>query len=80
MIWESLRRFVNTRSAVDKCSLPIRDNLMQPIHMELSQKLKTSSQFFGAFSKSELNSKHFQKKDDAYSLFVSEAMGCQKRG
>ena len=28
-------------SAVDKCSLPNRDNLMQTIHMQLSQKLKT---------------------------------------
>ena len=67
-------------SAVDKCSLPNRENLMEPIHMELSQKLKTSSIFFGAFSKSNLNSKYFQKKDDAHSLFVSEATGCQKRG
>ena len=32
-------------SAVDKCSLPIRDNLMQPIHMQLSQKLKIFSSF-----------------------------------
>ena len=67
-------------SAVDKCSFPNRDNLMQPIHIELSHKLKTSSDFFGAFPKSRLNSEHFQKKDDAYSLFVSEATGCQKRG
>ena len=27
-------------SAVDKCFLPNGDNLMQPIHMHLSQKLK----------------------------------------
>ena len=53
---------------------------MQSIQMQFSQKLKTSSEFFGAFSKSKLNSKHFQKKDDAHSLFVSEATGCQKRG
>ena len=32
-------------SAVDKCSFPNRDNLMQPIHMQLSQKLKTFSDF-----------------------------------
>ena len=31
--------------AVDKCSLPHRDNLMEPIHMELSQKLKTFCSF-----------------------------------
>ena len=67
-------------SAVDKCSLPNRDNLMQPIHMELSQKLKTSSIFFHAFWKSKLNSEHFQKKDDAHSLFISEARAWKKRG
>ena len=67
-------------SAVDKCSLPDRDNLMQPIHMQLSQKLKTFSQFFPAFSKSRLNFEHFQKKDDAHSLFISEATVCENHG
>ena len=66
-------------SAVDKCSLPNRDNLMQPIHMQLSQKLKTFSQFFLAFSKSRLNFEHFQKKEDAHSLFTSEGTACEKR-
>ena len=78
--WESLRRFVNTISAVDKCSLPNRDNLRQPIHKELSQKLKTFCQFFRAFSKSALNSEHFEKKDDPHSLFISEATACENRG
>ena len=67
-------------SAVDKCSLPNRDNLMQPIHMQLSQKLKTFSWFFPAFSKSSLNFERFQKKDDAHSLFICEATACEKRG
>ena len=66
--------------AVDKCCLPIRDNLMEPIHMELSQKLKTFSSFFPAFCKSRLNFELFQKKDDAPSLFISEATACKKRG
>ena len=59
-------------TAVDKCSLPNRDNLMESIQMQLSQKLKTFSQFFPAFSKSKLNFEHFQTKDDALSLFISE--------
>ena len=67
-------------TAVDKCSLPNRDNLMQPIHMQLSQKLKTSSQFFRSFSKSWLNFEHFEKKDDPHSLFISEATACENRG
>ena len=67
-------------SAVDKCSLPITDNLMQPIHIQLYQKLKTFSQLFPAFSKSRLNFEHFQKKDEAHSLFICEATACEKRG
>ena len=37
VICQSLRLFVNTMAAVDKCSLRNRDNLTQPIHMQLSQ-------------------------------------------
>ena len=67
-------------SAVDKCSLPNTHNLMQPIHMQLSQKLKTFSRFLNVFSKSRLSFEYFQKKDDAHSLFISEATACEKRG
>ena len=67
-------------STVDKCSLPNRHNLMQPIHMQLSEKLKTFSGFFNVFSKSRLSFEYFQKKDDAHSLFLSEATACKKRG
>ena len=75
-----LSLFVNTMTDVDKCSLPNRDNLRQPIHKELSQKLKSFSQFFRAFSKSGLNFEHFEKKDDLHSLFISEAKACENRG
>ena len=67
-------------SAVDTCSLPNTGNLNQPIHMELSQKVKTFSGFFPAFWKSRLTFEHFQKKDEAPSLFISEATACKKRG
>ena len=67
-------------SAVEKCSLPNTENLMQPIHMKLSQTLKTLSEFFPAFSKSRLNFEHFQKKDDAHRLFTCEATVLEKRG
>ena len=67
-------------SAVDKCSLPNTDNLMQPIIMQLSQKLKTFSGFFPAFSKSSLNFEYFQKKDDAHSLFICGPTACEKGG
>ena len=45
VIWKSLRLFVNTMSAVDKCFLLERDNLMQPIQMQFTQKLKTFCSF-----------------------------------
>ena len=67
-------------SAVDKCSLPNTDNLMQPIHIQLSQKLKTFSGFLNIFSKSRLSFEYFEKKDDAHSLFICEATTCEKRG
>ena len=67
-------------SAIDKCSLPKRDNLMQPNHLELYHKLKTFSEFSFPFSKSMLNFEHFQKKDDAHSLFICGATACEKRG
>ena len=54
-------------SAADKCFLPNRDNLIQPIHTQFCQKLKVFSEFFPPFSTSTLNFEHFQKKDDAHS-------------
>ena len=49
------RLFINTLSADGKNSLLNRDNLTQPIKMQLSGKQKTFSQFFAAFLKSRLN-------------------------
>ena len=62
VIWKSLRHFVHRTSAFDKCSLPNRDNLMQPIHMQSSQKLKSFSRFFSVFLKSRLSFEYFQNK------------------
>ena len=52
---------------------------MQPIQMELSKKVTTFSRFLLPFSKFRLNFEHFQKKDDAPSLFIFEATACEKR-
>ena len=54
--------FVNTLTVDDKHYLLNRDNLTQPIQMQLSKKEKTFSQFFFAFLKSILNYKHLPKK------------------
>ena len=43
-----------------------RDNLTQPIEIQLSQKQKTFPQFFHAFLKSILNDKHLHKNDDPH--------------
>ena len=56
------RLFPNTLSADGKYSLLNRDNLRQPIQMQVSRKQKTFSQFFSAFLKSNLNFEHFLKK------------------
>ena len=59
--------FVNTLRVNDKDYLLNRDNLTQPIQIQLSQKQKNFSEFFFAFLKSILNFKHFSKKDDPQS-------------
>ena len=61
-----LRMFVNILTSDDKCFLLKRDNLRQPIQMQLSQKKKNFSQFVAAILKSRLNFEHFLKKDDPH--------------
>ena len=51
----------------DKYSLLNRDNLMQPMRTELSQKQKTVSQIFLPFWKCTLKCEHCRKKDDRHS-------------
>ena len=57
-----MQNLVETFTADDKHFLLNRDNLTQPIQMELYQKQKTVSDFFSAVSKSRLNFENFQKK------------------
>ena len=66
--------------AMDKCSLPNRDNLIEPIHMQLSEKLKSFSRFFNVFSKSRLSFEYLKKKNDAHTLFISDTTACEKHG
>ena len=63
VIHKILRVFFNTLTVDDKHYLLNRDNLTQPIQIQLSQKEKTFSPFFFfAFLKSILNFKHLPKK------------------
>ena len=70
--------FVNTLPDDDKYSLLYRDNLTQQIQILLSQKRKTFSEFFSAFSKSTLNFEHFQKKDHPHSQIISQITVSEK--
>ena len=62
MTCKILGLFVNTLPVDDKYSLLNRDNLAQPIQMQLSQKQKTFLESFSVFFKYKLNFEHFQKK------------------
>ena len=66
MIQKILRLFVNTLTADEKHYLLNRENLTQPIQIQLTQKQKTFSDFFFAVSKSILNFKHLPKGDDPH--------------
>ena len=45
--------------------------------MQTSLKLKTCSRFFIAFLKSTLNLEYFEKKDQSYSLSITEIIKCE---
>ena len=62
MIHQILGLFLNTLTVDDKHYMLNRDNLTQPIQLQLSEKQKTFSQFFFASLKSILNYKHLPKK------------------
>ena len=75
-----LRLFVNTLTVNDKHYMLNRDNLTQPIQMQLSDKQKNFFNFFSAFLKSILIFKHLRKKDDPRSCCISGNTGCEKYG
>ena len=59
--------FFNTVTVDEKHYLLNRDNLTEPIQMQLSIKQKTFSEIFFAFLNSLLNFKHLPTKDDPHS-------------
>ena len=62
VICKTSRLFPNRLSGDGKYSLLNRDNLTQPIQMQVSRKKKTFSRFFPAFFKCSWNFEHFEKK------------------
>ena len=80
MIHKIIRLFFNDLAVNDRHYLLNRDNLTQPIQMQLSEKQTTFSEFFFAILKSILNFKHWPKKDNPHSSCISENTGSEKYG
>ena len=59
--------FVNTLTVDEKHYLLNRDNLKEPIQMQLSKQQKIFSEISFGFLNSLLNFKHFLQKDDPHS-------------
>ena len=72
--------FRNTLTANDKYLVLDYVNLSSPIQMQLSLKPTIVSDFFVLFLESISNFKHFGKKDDRHTYFISEITECEKRG
>ena len=58
---------INLLTVNDKYSVLNRDNLRQPIQMQLSQKQKVFSEFVSTILKSILKLEHIKKKDQSHS-------------
>ena len=61
-----IRLFANTLTVDGMHYLLNRDNLTEPIQIQLYQKQKTFSEFSFAFLKSIINYKYLPKKDDRH--------------
>ena len=80
MIHIFLRLFVNTLTVNEKYYPFNRDNLTQPIQMQLPQKQKSFFEFFFTSLKSILNFKHLRKKDAPRSWCISGNTRSEKYG
>ena len=70
--------FRNTLAANAKYLVRDCVNLSSPIQMQLSEKPITFQIFFVPFRESKSNLKHFEKKDDCHSWFISEITDCER--
>ena len=64
-------------AANDEYSHSNKENLLLPIQMQLSEKLKRLSEIFIAFLETVLNFKHFEKKW-ASQLNISQVTECKR--
>ena len=72
--------FRNIFTANDNYPVQDCENLSSPIQMLIFLKSKTLSDFLVPFLESTSNFKHFEKKDDRHTYFISEITECEKRG
>ena len=70
--------FPNTLTANDKYTVRDCVNLSFPIEIQLSLKPPFFSDFFVPFLESNSNFKHFEKKVDRHSYFISEITDCER--
>ena len=68
--------FRNTLTANDKYPFGDLENLMSLTQLQLSLKPKTD--FFNPFLESTSNFRHFGKKDNRHSYFITEITGCER--
>ena len=80
MLGDVLVVFVNRLTADGKYPVQDCENLLLPIQMQLSEKRKTFIEFFVPFLESTSNFKHFEKKDDRHTYFLSEITECERLG
>ena len=67
-------------TACDKYAILNRENLMQQISMQLSQKQKTFSESSSAFFKSRLNFEYFLWNDKRQRWYMSQMTDSEKQG
>ena len=67
-------------TANDKYPLQGYENLLTPVQMQLSWKLKPFLDIFVAISETKLDFEDLEKKDDRNTCFISEITDCQKLG
>ena len=74
------RLFRNTLTANDNYRVQDCENLPSPIQMSLSLERNFFSDLFVPFLESTSNFKHFEKKDDRHTYFLSEITECERFG
>ena len=72
--------FGNTLTANDNYPVQDCENLSSPIQMHLSLETKFFSDLFVKFLEFTSNLKHFEKKDDRHTYFLSEITECERVG